>query len=37
MREGLHAGLVIIVPQVLPGQQWELFVLVLQELAGWTW
>ncbi|NNH65921.1 DUF5615 family PIN-like protein [Rhizobium laguerreae] len=30
-REALHAGLVIIVPQVLPGQQRELF--VLQELA----
>ncbi|MBY3258865.1 DUF5615 family PIN-like protein [Rhizobium laguerreae] len=32
-REALHAGLVIIVPQVLPGQQRELFALVLQELA----
>ncbi|TLW94337.1 DUF5615 family PIN-like protein [Rhizobium sp. MHM7A] len=32
-REDLHAGLVIIVPQVLPGQQRELFTLVLQELA----
>lgn len=31
-REGLHAGLVIIVPQVLPTQQRELFTLVLQEL-----
>ncbi|TAZ03387.1 hypothetical protein ELH81_31165 (plasmid) [Rhizobium leguminosarum] len=33
-REDLHAGLVIIVPQVLPGQQRELFTLVLQELAA---
>ncbi|MBY3246257.1 DUF5615 family PIN-like protein [Rhizobium laguerreae] len=32
-REDLHAGLVIIVPQVLPGQQRDLFALVLQELA----
>lgn len=32
-REDLHAGLVIIVPQVLPVQQRELFTLVLQELA----
>lgn len=33
-REDVHAGLVIIVPQVLPVQQRELFALVLQELAG---
>ncbi|XUY29962.1 DUF5615 family PIN-like protein (plasmid) [Agrobacterium sp. rho-8.1] len=33
-REDLHAGLVIIVPQVLPVQQRELFTLVLQELGG---
>ncbi|MGO7345347.1 DUF5615 family PIN-like protein [Rhizobium johnstonii] len=32
-REAVHAGLVIIVPQVLPGQQRELFALVLRELA----
>ncbi|MBY3328926.1 DUF5615 family PIN-like protein [Rhizobium laguerreae] len=32
-REDLHAGLVIIVPQVLPGQQRDLFALVLQEVA----
>ncbi|MGR9161483.1 DUF5615 family PIN-like protein [Rhizobium leguminosarum] len=31
--EALHAGLVIIVPQVLPGQQRELSAFVLQELA----
>ncbi|WP_245500049.1 toxin-antitoxin system, toxin component, PIN family protein [Rhizobium leguminosarum] len=29
-----HAGLVIIVPQVLPALQRELFVLILRELAG---
>ena len=33
-REDVHAGLVIIVPQVLPVQQRDLFALVLQELAG---
>ncbi len=32
-KEGLHAGLVIIVPQVLPGLQRELFTAVLHELA----
>lgn len=32
-REELHAGLVIIVPQVLPALQRELFLAVLQELA----
>jgi len=32
-KEELHAGLVIIVPQVLPGLQRELFMAVLQELA----
>ena len=32
-KEELHAGLVIIVPQVLPGLQRELFTAVLQELA----
>ncbi|TAU79661.1 toxin-antitoxin system, toxin component, PIN family protein (plasmid) [Rhizobium leguminosarum] len=32
--EQLHAGLVIIVPQVLPALQRELFVLILRELAG---
>ncbi|QPB24811.1 DUF5615 family PIN-like protein [Rhizobium sp. 007] len=33
-KEELHAGLVIIVPQVLPALQRELFDLILQELAG---
>ncbi|MFA1625678.1 DUF5615 family PIN-like protein [Rhizobium mongolense] len=32
-KEDLHAGLLIIVPQVLPVQQRELFALILQELA----
>ncbi|MBX5173543.1 DUF5615 family PIN-like protein [Rhizobium sp. NZLR1b] len=32
-KEELHAGLVIIVPQVLPALQRELFSAVLQELA----
>nr|CAD6437721.1 toxin PIN [Rhizobium sp. Q54] len=32
-KEELHAGLVIIVPQVLPAQQRELFALILQDLA----
>lgn len=32
-REELHAGLVIIVPQVLPELQRELFTLILRELA----
>ena len=32
-KEQLHAGLVIIVPQVLPKLQRQLFVLTLQELA----
>ncbi|MGK9264188.1 DUF5615 family PIN-like protein [Sinorhizobium meliloti] len=32
-REELHAGLVIIVPQVLPALQRELFLAVLQELG----
>ncbi|EJZ22750.1 hypothetical protein [Rhizobium sp. Pop5] len=33
-KEELHAGLVIIVPQVLPVLQRELFALILQDLAG---
>jgi hypothetical protein len=33
-KEDLHSGLLIIVPQVLPVQQRELFTLILQELAG---
>jgi predicted nuclease of predicted toxin-antitoxin system len=33
-REYLHAGLVIIVPQVLPVSQRQLFNAVLEELAG---
>ncbi|MFW2229650.1 DUF5615 family PIN-like protein [Rhizobium sp. CRRU65] len=33
-KERLHAGLVIIVPQVLPALQRELFVLILRELVG---
>ncbi|WOS66097.1 DUF5615 family PIN-like protein [Sinorhizobium fredii] len=33
-KEELHAGLVIIVPQVLPALQRELFGLILQDLAG---
>ncbi|WP_087004047.1 DUF5615 family PIN-like protein [Rhizobium sullae] len=32
-KEDLHAGLLIIVPQVLPVRQRELFTLILQELA----
>ncbi len=32
-KEELHAGLVIIVPQVLPAQQRELFAIILQDLA----
>ena len=32
-KEELHAGLVIIVPQVLPVLQRELFALILQDLA----
>ena len=32
-KEELHAGLMIIVPQVLPALQRELFVLILEELA----
>ena len=32
-KEELHAGLIIIVPQVLPGRQRELFKAVLDELA----
>lgn len=32
-KEELHAGLVIIVPQVLPTQQRDLFALILQDLA----
>ncbi|MGG7536632.1 DUF5615 family PIN-like protein [Rhizobium sp. 12,4] len=32
-KEELHAGLVIIVPQVLPALQRELFLAVVQELA----
>jgi predicted nuclease of predicted toxin-antitoxin system len=32
-REELHAGLIIIVPQVLPALQRELFIAVLQEFA----
>jgi len=34
VKEELHAGLVIIVPPVLPSLQRELFDLILQELAG---
>jgi hypothetical protein len=33
-KQELHAGLVIIVPQVLPTLQRQLFDLILQELAG---
>lgn len=33
-RQELHAGLIIILPQVLPQRQRELFSLILQELAG---
>lgn len=33
-REPLHAGLLIIVPQVMPARQRELFDLLLDELAG---
>ncbi|MDK4734775.1 DUF5615 family PIN-like protein [Rhizobium sp. CNPSo 3490] len=33
-KEELHAGLLIIVPQVLPSLQRELFSAMLQELAG---
>jgi hypothetical protein len=33
-KERLHAGLVIIVPQVLHALQRELFVLILRELGG---
>jgi hypothetical protein len=33
-KEELHAGLVIIVPQVLPVLQRELFALILLDLAG---
>lgn len=33
-REPLHAGLVVIVPQVVPARQRELFGAVLDELAG---
>ncbi|WFU07341.1 DUF5615 family PIN-like protein (plasmid) [Rhizobium sp. CB3171] len=33
-REELHAGLVIIVPQVLPFMQRRLFALILQDLEG---
>ena len=33
-REPLHAGLVIVVPQVVPARQRELFAAVLDELAG---
>ncbi|MBY3033640.1 DUF5615 family PIN-like protein [Rhizobium leguminosarum] len=33
-KERLHAGLVIIVPQVLPALQRELFVLIPRELVG---
>ncbi|YCI06425.1 DUF5615 family PIN-like protein (plasmid) [Ensifer sp. D2-11] len=32
-REELHAGLIIIVPQVLPGLQRELFTVILDELG----
>ncbi|MBB4420812.1 putative nuclease of putative toxin-antitoxin system [Rhizobium leguminosarum] len=32
-REDLHAGLVVIVPQVLPALQRHLFALILQDLA----
>ena len=33
-KETLHAGLIIIVPQVFPAEQRELFRTVLEELAG---
>lgn len=33
-REPLHAGLIIVVPQVVPARQRELFAAVLDELAG---
>ncbi|MBY3489865.1 DUF5615 family PIN-like protein [Rhizobium laguerreae] len=33
-KEASHAGLVIIVPQVLPVLQRDLFALILQDLAG---
>ncbi|PST64662.1 hypothetical protein C9E91_01610 [Rhizobium sp. SEMIA4064] len=33
-REELHAGLMIIVPQVLPFLQRELFALILEDLVG---
>ncbi len=32
--EEIHAGLIIIVPQVVPALQRDLFTLVLQEVAG---
>lgn len=32
-KEALHAGLIIIVPQVLPALQRELFLAVLEDLA----
>lgn len=32
--EQLHAGLIIIVPQVLPAQQRELFAIILDELGN---
>ncbi len=33
-RQDVHAGLIIIVPQVVPALQRELFELILQEIAG---
>jgi len=33
-REEIHAGLIIIVPQVVPALQRDLFTLILQEIAG---
>ncbi|MDH0913113.1 toxin-antitoxin system, toxin component, PIN family protein, partial [Rhizobium pusense] len=33
-RQDVHAGLIIIVPQVVPALQRDLFELILQEIAG---
>ncbi|MGI8397544.1 DUF5615 family PIN-like protein [Agrobacterium deltaense] len=32
--EEIHAGLIVIVPQVVPAMQRELFTLILEEVAG---
>ncbi|MBB3979772.1 hypothetical protein GGQ64_005017 [Rhizobium azooxidifex] len=32
--EEIHAGLIIIVPQVVPALQRDLFALILEEIAG---